>query len=137
MEIQLKFDIVKPEVRLPEPPHMDIFALFDCIVPKEHYISIPTGLLPHIPHGFMLQILPKRHLAEKHAVTLMNPSAPIHSDSREEIIVILQNQSILDFHVHEGMAIAQLALVNAIPFIPISNGQPHGYVDNDYSAKAG
>ena len=71
---------------------------------------VPTGLYLEIPRGYEVQVRPRRGLAAKKGVTVLNSPGTIDSDYRGEVCVILVNLSSEPFTVERGERIAQLIL---------------------------
>ena len=91
---------------------MDLRANIDTDIelkPMERTI-IPTGLHIELPVGFEAQVRPRRGLAAKHGLTVLNSSGTIDADYRGEIGVILINLSGKVFTVKNGERVAQLVI---------------------------
>jgi dUTPase len=113
--IEMLFHRAFPDVSLPSGAHYDILSPFDVVIPHNYYVPIRTGLIAEVPDGFQLQIH-SRYSLSKNQIIVMNAPAPIHAGSRDELVVVLENRSVIDFKIKEGDAIAQLALVVVTPF---------------------
>ena len=72
---------------------------------------IRTGLKIALPDGYEAQVRPRRGLAAKHGISILNAPGTIDSDYRGEIGVILVNLSNHNFIVKPGERIAQLVIV--------------------------
>ena len=95
---------------------MDLVAFIDkdiVLKPGERAL-IPTGILVGIPEGFEAEIRPRRGLALKYGVTILNAPGTIDSDYRGEIKVILINLGNMDFTVRNGDRIAQMVFKNVV-----------------------
>lgn len=115
--MKLSFNKITPGAYLPSGEDNDIHSIIDCIVRREDYAVIRTGIVPLIPPGFRLEIKPRYSLARDHQVLAL--SGVIHSRSHEEIVVILKNFSLQDYKVREGDPIAQLVLFPVISFLSV------------------
>ena len=71
---------------------------------------IPTGLHIALPEGYEAQVRPRRGLALKHGLTVLNAPGTIDADYRGEIGVVLINLSQEDFTINDGERIAQLVV---------------------------
>jgi dUTPase len=95
--------------------HFLIYSPIGCDIRPDDYALIRTGLVPLIPYGFELHIRPRFSLAEKCQVYAL--PGVIHARTRQEIVVMLVNHSVVPYKVKEGDAIAQISLS---PIIPLS-----------------
>lgn len=112
----LKFKKVKPDSILPSGNDRDIHSIIPCRILPDSYAAIPTGLSVDIPEGYVLQICSKRSIAERWQVAVLNAPAIIHPGSKDEIIVILKNFSVIPYSIEEGAPIAQAVLVRVEHF---------------------
>ena len=71
---------------------------------------VPTGLYIALPEGTEAQIRPRRGLAAKHGITVLNTPGTIDADYRGEIKVILVNLSNEEFTINPGERIAQMVV---------------------------
>lgn len=118
-KLTITFTQTIPESYLPAEPHMDLLSLIPFTITAQNYAVIPTGLRAEIPDGYILIITSRRTLAEVHQVIVMNAPAIIHPQSPAEIKVILENRSVVPYTVKEGEPIAQMTLIQIVPFMPI------------------
>lgn len=93
---------------------MDLHALLDApltIHPGE-LVSVPTGIAIGLPSPETVGLVFARSgLAVKHGIALSNGVGVIDSDYTGEIRVGLVNQSAVDYELHPGERIAQLAVL--------------------------
>ncbi len=75
---------------------------------------VPTGISIALPQGIEAQIRPRSGLASKHGVTLLNSPAPIESDCRGEINILMINLGQEDFLIARGMRIAQMVIAEVV-----------------------
>lgn len=115
----INFTYALPDPYLPAGPHMDILSIIPFVIPPQNHVVVPTGLIPQLPDNCQLIISSKRSLAEEHQVVVMNAPAIIHPKSTAPIKIILENKSVVPFTVQEGTAIAQMTLINIVPFTPM------------------
>jgi dUTP pyrophosphatase len=78
--------------------------------PKGGFAIIPTGLFFEIPQNFEIQVRSRSGLAAKNQVAVLNSPGTIDADYRGEIMVILINHGLNEFHVNHGDRIAQAVL---------------------------
>ena len=91
---------------------MDLYANIEesvILKPLERKL-ISTGLLIELPQGFEAQIRPRRGLAIKNGITVLNTPGTIDADYRGEIGVILVNLSPEPFIINDGDRIAQMII---------------------------
>jgi dUTP pyrophosphatase len=74
-------------------------------------ILIGTGLKVALPVGNELDIRPRSGLALKNGITVLNAPGTIDSDYRDEVGVILINQSTVTYVISKGDRIAQAVVV--------------------------
>ena len=68
---------------------------------------VPTGLYIALPEGYEAQVRPRRGLAIKKGITVLNSPGTIDADYRGEVCVILVNLSNEPFTITDGERIAQ------------------------------
>ena len=91
---------------------MDLRANIDSPItlkPMERRL-IPTGLYIALPKGYEAQVRPRRGLALKHGITVLNTPGTIDADYRGELMVLLINFSAEDFIINAGERIAQMVI---------------------------
>ena len=91
---------------------MDLRAYLDAsitLAPGERAL-VKTGLFLELPEGTEAQVRPRRGLAFKHGVTVLNAPGTIDADYRGEVGVILINHGQEPFEVKDGERIAQLVI---------------------------
>lgn len=71
---------------------------------------IKTGLFVAIPVGYEIQVRPRRGLALKLGITVLNSPGTVDADYRGEIGVIIHNTHNTSFVVYNGDRIAQAIL---------------------------
>ena len=101
-----------PEYATPLSAGLDLRANIDVPVtlhPMERRL-IGTGLYMALPPGFEAQVRPRRGLALKHGITVLNTPGTIDADYRGEIKVLLVNLSNEPFVINEGERIAQMVV---------------------------
>lgn len=120
-ETSVKCKIVSPLIesgRIPMPAYatpgaaaMDLHAC--CPEPILIHAGtrgkIPTGIAVELPPGMVALVFPRSGLASKFGIVLSNTVGVIDSDFRGEIICLVKNDSDLDFTIHPGDRLAQLA----------------------------
>ncbi len=77
-------------------------------------VSVPTGLVLALPHGWEGQVRPRSGLALRHGVTVLNAPGTVDSDYRGEIRVTLVNLGQQPVRIERGARIAQLVLAPVI-----------------------
>ena len=123
--IIIKIVPVNPQINHPMPSQMtngasgyDLFACLPepvVILPKKGEL-IGIGYALSLPMGYEGQIRPRRGLALKHSVSVLNSPGTIDSDYRGEIKVLLFNFGEDLFTVHNQDRVAQL-VINAVPSV--------------------
>ena len=105
-------DLPLPQYMSEAASGMDLYAAVDKAVQLERneIKLIPTGIQIELPLGYEAQVRPRRGLALKYGVTLVNTPGTIDSDYRGEIGIILCNFGKERFTVERGMRIAQLVI---------------------------
>ena len=73
-------------------------------------LVVKTGLFISLQQGYEAQIRPRRGLALKKGITVLNSPGTIDADYRGEIGVILINLSDSDFEINTGDRIAQMII---------------------------
>lgn len=96
---------------LTQESSIDIMSMYDAFIKRQDYVVLKTGVAANVPPGHVLMICSRRKLAEKYQIVVMNAPAIVHPESEEEIVVILENRSYMDYQVREGDIIAQAVLV--------------------------
>ena len=101
-----------PEYATPLSAGLDLRAnIEESIVlrPMERQL-IGTGLYIALPPGYEAQVRPRRGLALKHGITVLNAPGTIDADYRGEVKVLLINLSAEPFTINEGERIAQMVI---------------------------
>ena len=91
---------------------MDLRANIDASItlkPLDRTI-VKTGLFIELPIGYEAQVRPRRGLAAKQGISVLNTPGTIDADYRGEIGVILVNLSHEDFVIENGERVAQLVI---------------------------
>lgn len=112
---ELKVKLLYNNSKMPEFAHegdagMDVFSIEDKIIKKGESSLISTGIQLELPKNTEIQVRPKSGLALKNQITVLNSPGTIDEGYRGEIKVVLINHGKQDFHVKEGMKIAQIVL---------------------------
>ncbi|HIK09974.1 MAG TPA: dUTP diphosphatase [Oscillatoriaceae cyanobacterium M33_DOE_052] len=129
--MQLKIHLLHPDASLPTYAHntdsgMDLCAIEDTIIPAGEWQLVGTGIAIELPPNTEAQIRPRSGLAYKHGITVLNSPGTIDEGYRGEIKVILINHSRTDFHINQGMRIAQMVIAPVLrPAIEIIRDFPH------------
>ncbi len=99
-----------PEYATEASAGMDLRAnLEDDIRPMER-IMVPTGLFLEIPVGYEAQIRPRRGLAIKKGITILNSPGTIDADYRGEVCIKLVNLSKENSVIEDGERICQMVI---------------------------
>mgnify|MGYP000247316282 FL=1 len=91
---------------------MDLRANIDesiSLKPLERTI-VKTGIFMELPVGFEAQVRPRRGLAFKKGITVLNSPGTVDADYRGEVGVILVNLSAEEFVIEDGERIAQMVI---------------------------
>ena len=78
--------------------------------------AIPTGIVLDIPEGHVVKVFARSGLSFKNGVSLANCVGIIDHDYREELFVLLQNNSKETFVVNHGDRIAQMMLEKVLNY---------------------
>ena len=108
--------VVLPKFATQQSACFDISAFADHVVPANHSMAIPTGLILDIPVGYSVRVHPRSGLAYKKGITLLNAEGIIDSDYTDELKIILHNTSNTNFIIHHGDRIAQGELVKSLDY---------------------
>ena len=111
--IDKKFDDIDlPKYSTDGSSGLDIRAAIEneLILEAGKVILVPTNLRIEIPYGYEIEVRPRRGLAIKYGIGVLNSPGTIDSDYRGEIKIILFNFSNKDFTIKRGERIAQLVL---------------------------
>lgn len=89
----------------------DLFADIDCNLFPGQTKLIKTGVAVALPENHVMLIFPRSGLALKNGLTLQNAVGVLDSDYRNEVGVMLRNESDERFAVTSGMRIAQAVVI--------------------------
>lgn len=78
--------------------------------------AIPTGLILDIPEEHVVKVFARSGLSYKHGISLANCVGIIDHDYREELFVLLENNSDVPYHVNRGDRIAQFLLEKVLNY---------------------
>jgi dUTP pyrophosphatase len=116
-EIGVQIQRLDPDLPLPVPAHLgdaglDLYAREDAVIPaRGGRLLMPTGVAVAIPHGYMGLAVPRRGLALKHGITLVNTPGIIDSGYRGELkVVMINTDPEHDYEVKRGDRVAQLII---------------------------
>lgn len=121
--MKLQWKAVSPKIgrEIPAPYYaskgaaaMDLHACLEeeVTIPAGGRVMIPTGIAIALPSAdFVALIFARSGLGIKHGIAPANCVGVIDSDYRGEIKVGLQNSGDVDFTVHPGDRIAQMAIM--------------------------
>ena len=129
-------DLPLPQYMTTGSAGLDLFASIEQSVKIEpgKFKSIPTGIMVAIPEGYEAQIRPRRGLASKYGITVLNSPGTIDSDYRGEINIILINLGDNDFIIKRGDRVAQFVInkvqqakLIVVDYLPDSNRGINGF----------
>lgn len=89
----------------------DLYSVEDAKLEPGNRLTVSTGLIVEIPHGYHMEIIPRSGIASEFGVTVLNSPGTIDSDFRGEVGVMLYNTSQLPFYVKKGDRIAQAVII--------------------------
>ena len=101
-----------PQYETSHSAGMDIRANIDSpvvLAPMQRAL-IKNGVFVELPKGFEVQVRPRRGLAYKKGITVLDSPGTIDADYRGEVGVLLVNLSDTEFVVHDGERIAQVVI---------------------------
>ena len=90
---------------------MDLFSMSEHVLKTGERCLVSTGLSFEIPEGYEVQVRPRRGLALKKGISLVNSPGTVDSGYRGEIGIIVINHGEEDFEIKKGDKIAQ-AVIN-------------------------
>ena len=113
-----------PEYKTSGASAMDLVAAIeeDVVIPSGEIRMIKTGIAIELPHNTEAQVRSRSGLAIKSGIAVVNGIGTIDEDYRGEICVGLINLSKVDFTIHRGDRIAQMAIMEVLkPSVVLSN----------------
>ena len=113
-----------PEYKTSGASAMDLVAAIeeDVVIPAGEIRMIKTGIAIELPHNTEAQVRSRSGLAIKSGIAVVNGIGTIDEDYRGEICVGLINLSKVDFTIHRGDRIAQMAIMEVLkPNVVLSN----------------
>ena len=119
MKETFKVKKLDPNAVIPTYKHegdsgMDVRSIEDVVIRPGDSVAVDTGLSFVIPMGTEIQVRPRSGLALKNKITVLNTPGTVDSSYRGTLKVILINHSQKEFHVTEGMRIAQIVFCPVI-----------------------
>jgi dUTP pyrophosphatase len=114
--IKLQIQFLNSLAQFPEYAH-ETDACFDLYCTSDVWISagdsakVPTGLAVAVPEGWAMLIYPRSGLAAKHGLRLSNCVGVIDAGYRDEVMVLIHNDSRSSYQIRAGDRIAQVMLV--------------------------
>lgn len=105
-----------PEYKTSGASAMDLVAAIeeDIVIPSGEIRMIKTGIAIELPHNTEAQVRSRSGLAIKSGIAVVNGIGTIDEDYRGEICVGLINLSKVDFTIHRGDRIAQMAIMEVL-----------------------
>ncbi len=97
-----------PRYAHPGDAGLDLFAAEPITLAAGGSGIVKTGISIELPEGTEAQVRPRSGLALKHAVTVLNSPGTVDEGYRGEVGVIMINHGKEDFHIEQGMKIAQM-----------------------------
>ena len=113
-----------PEYKTSGASAMDLVAAIeeDVVIPSGEIRMIKTGIAIELPHNTEAQVRSRSGLAIKSGIAVVNGIGTIDEDYRGEICVGLINLSKVDFAIHRGDRIAQMAIMEVLkPSVVLSD----------------
>lgn len=121
--MEIKITRIRDDVELPKyvPESAACFDM-QAAVPTDlepgQSVAIPSGLVVHVPPGYMLAIAP-RSSCVKHGISMPHSFGiidPTYCGPEDEILILIQNRTDKPVHIEKGQRIAQGFFV-AVPHI--------------------
>ena len=105
-----------PEYKTSGASAMDLVAAIeeDVVIPPGEIRMIKTGIAIELPHNTEAQVRSRSGLAIKSGIAVVNGIGTIDEDYRGEICVGLINLSKVDFTIHRGDRVAQMAIMEVL-----------------------
>ena len=99
----------------------DLRAAHDAVLPAGGRACVGTGVAIGLPSGYAAFVHPRRGLAARHGVTVLNAPGTVDAGYRGEIRVTMFNTGTSDFVIHRGDRIAQLVVqrVETVQFVQV------------------
>ncbi|MBR6298457.1 MAG: dUTP diphosphatase [Candidatus Gastranaerophilales bacterium] len=113
-----------PEYKTQGASAMDLVAAIDedVVIKAGDIKMIPSGIAIELPHNTEAQVRSRSGLAIKSGIAVVNGIGTIDEDYRGEICVGLVNLSKVDFTIHRGDRIAQMAIMEVLkPSIAVAD----------------
>jgi dUTP pyrophosphatase len=135
--VELRFQIVAPEGRLPTRAHegdagLDLHAAEAARIGPGERATVGTGVSVEVPPGHAGLVLPRSGVAARHGIALVNAPGLIDSGYRGEIRVLLLNTDRFErFEIQPGDRIAQLLVT------PFAETEPVEATELTASARGG
>lgn len=98
------------------------YDLYSCVGPDGLTINpgarmaIPTGIVLEIPEQHVVKVFARSGLSYKKGITLANCVGIIDHDYREELYVLLRNDSLESYKIEHGDRIAQMMLEKVLNY---------------------
>ena len=97
------------------------YDLYSCleshrIINPGQRIAIPTGIILEIPEGHVVKVFARSGLSYKKGISLANCVGIIDHDYREELFVLLQNNSDGSYVINHGERLAQMVLEKVLNY---------------------
>lgn len=89
---------------------MDVRSIEEVVLKPHEVRVIKTGLAVAIPEGYEIQVRPRSGLSLKSPLRIPNSPGTIDAGYRDEIGVIMENNSNQEFTINKHDRIAQLVL---------------------------
>lgn len=114
-KIQVKFEKINPEVKLPTYAHptdacADIYAAEEVSIKAGEVVLISTGFKMAVPEGYEVVIRPRSGLSIKSTLIIPNSPGTIDSGYRDEVKVPMRNVGKNTVKIEKGDRIAQMTI---------------------------
>lgn len=110
--MKLKFKKLHPYAEIPKyqtkgSAGFDFHSIDYVDLHPRNFYAVRTGLSVEVPEGYELQIRQRSGLSTKYYNYISNSPGTIDSDYRGEILILVRNNSDIDFIIEPGQRIAQ------------------------------
>ena len=112
--MEIKIARIRDDVELPKyvpesAACFDLQAAVEVTIEPGQYCPIPSGLVVHVPPGYLFAIAP-RSSAPKHGLSMPHSFGivdPTYCGPEDEVLILLENRTDKPVHIEKGQRVAQ------------------------------
>ena len=101
---------IEPDYKKPGDANLTLYSVEALTIPAGAKRRVSTGIKLDLPLGVEAQIRSIKNLAFQKGITVFNAPETIDENNKNEVVVLLSNDSKDPFPVTVGMAIAELVV---------------------------